>query len=219
MFKITELGGKKLIDIDTARDLGEISCIAWNKALGSCALVTDEGCFSAQKIFSAKDAVSVVAPTLAEGFEKLTLDKSAYDTTGKYLGKLAEVEFGNTLKIASLKLDDGTVCSRGKLYAASDVLLIRARTPATKTAASKPAKTQSEQKTEATQKSPKITTARWLQNRRYGDFSFLIGKKVDKSITNFQGELMVKKGQKVSNTVLRQAKLSGKLIELCLHTK
>ena len=213
MYKITELVGKKLIDVNTARDLGGIRGVAWSKQAGNCAIVTDEGRWTAEKIFSVKDAVSVVNPELAENYEELTLGKIAYDTTGKYLGKLTEIEFGNTLKIGYAHLDCGTPFSRGKLYALGDVLLIRARTPA------KTVSKRSNVKDEQMQKSKKLTTARWLQNRRYGDFSFLIGKTVDKTITNFQGELMIKQGERVTNTILRQAKVSGKLIELCLHTK
>ena len=213
MYKITELVGKKLIDVNTARDLGMTRGIAWSKQALSCAIITDEGCWSAERIFSVKDAVSVVEPKLVENYDELTLGKLAYDTTGKYLGKLAEIEFGNTLKIGYAHLDCGTPFTRGKLYALGDVLLIRARTP-TKTARKK-TKTPNEQPP----KSKKLTTALWLQNRRYGDFSFLIGKTVDKTITNFQGELMIKQGEKVTSTILRQAKVSGKLIELCLHTK
>lgn len=214
MYKITELVGKKLIDVNTARDHGAIVGIAWSKQAGNCALITDEGAWTATRIFSVKDAVSVVDPEPAEGYEELSVGKVAYDTTGKYLGTLGEIEFGNTLKIGYAHLDDGTTFSRGKLYALKDVMLIRARTPQPRpTAKKKPAGVQS------AASGKKYVTARWLQNRRYGDFSFLIGKTVDKTITNFQGELMIKQGERVTNTILRQAKVSGKLIELCLHTK
>ena len=215
MYKITDLADKKLIDVNTARDLGKITGIAWSKQSGNCAIITDEGRWSAEKIFSVKDAVSVLAPAPAENYGELTLGKTAYDTTGKYLGKLAEVELGNTLKIGYAHLDDGSTFSRGKLYALGDVLLIRARTPINKRTG-KQTKSKNEQ---TTSNGKKLTAAHWLQNRRYGDFSFLIGKTVDKTITNFQGELMIKQGERVTNTILRQAKVSGKLIELCLHTK
>ena len=209
MHKITELIGKKLIDVDTARDLGQIRGVAWSKAVGNCAIVTDGGTFKAETIFAVKDAASIVKAEATDDYADLTIGKTAYDTTGKYLGTLAEVEIGNTLKIGSIRLDDGTSFTRGKLYALGDVLLIRARTPST--TASKKVKTKT--------RTGKKVFAPWLQNRRYGDFSFLIGKTVDKTITNFQGELMIKQGERVTNTILRQAKVSGKLIELCLHTK
>ena len=208
MHKITELADKKLIDVDTARDLGHIKGVAWSKAEGNCAIVTDEGNFKAESIFAVKDAASVIKAEQAIGYTDLCIGKTAYDTTGKYLGKLAEVELGNTLKIGAIRLDDGSVFSRGKLYALGDVLLIRARTP-----------TNSVAKSKTKRKANRVAVAPWRQNRRYGDFNFLIGKTVDKTITNFQGELMIKQGERVTGTILHQAKLSGKLIELCLHTK
>ena len=211
MYKVTDMLGKKLIDLDTARDLGNILGVSWNK-LGGCAVLTEQGSFCVEKIL-VKDAVSALLPTQVEGYAQLSTEKAAYDTSGKYLGKLADVEIGNTCKIAKIHLDDGSVFSRGRLYAVGDVLLIRTRTPVK--AANKP---KNSQKT-PTNGGKKLTTAQWLQNRRYGDFSFLIGKTVDKTITNFQGELMIKQGERVTNTILRQAKVSGKLIELCLHAK
>ena len=216
MYKISELTGKKLIDVNTARDLGLIGGIAWNKTQGNCAIITNEGRFVAEKIFSVKDAVSVVNPQPAEDYQEMNCDKLVYDTTGKLLGKLAELELTSTLKIGYVHLDDGTQLSRGKVYAASDVVLIRAKMPQKKTAVNKITVAK---EVPTTLPKKKITTAHWLQNRRYGDFSFLIGKIVDKNITNFQGELMIKQGERVTNTILRQAKVSGKLIELCLHTQ
>ena len=212
MYKLTDLDGKKLIDVGTARVLGEIRGVVWDRQAG-CAFVTDEGCWSAEKIFSVKDAVSLLNPKKIDNAAELTFDKVAYDTTGKYLGKLTDVEMCSTLKLGTIRLDDGSAFGRGKVYALGDVLLIRARTPVSKT------KSKAKAQNGPSKGGKTLTTAHWMQNRRYGDFSFLIGKTVDKTITNFQGELMIKVGEKVTNTVLRQAKVSGKLIELCLHTK
>jgi len=53
--------------------------------------------------------------------------------------------------------------------------------------------------------------------RRYGDFSFLIGKSVDKTVVNFQGEVMIRQHETITRDILRQAKISGKLLELYLH--
>lgn len=214
MYKVTEMVGKKLIDIDTARDLGEIQGVAYKKG-SSCAIMTADGQYVAEKIFSVKDAVSVLQPAPATDYLPLDIGKTAYDTTGKHLGTLAEIQIGNTLKLAYAHLDDATAIGRGKIYAVGDVLLIRAKTPPHKTVTSKRVKSTGDKTPTTTGK----IAVHWLQNRRYGDFSFLIGKTVDKTITNFQGELMIKQGERVTNTILRQAKVSGKLIELCLHTK
>ena len=217
MYKISELVGKNLLDVHSAQDFGQICDFVYNKTTGAGAFATDTGKYGAEKIFSVKDAVSVVAAAEFDGGETL-VGKVAYDTTGKYLGKIYEVEFGNTLKPSKITLIDGTEYGRGKIYAVKDVTLIRAKTPMR---SKKHAAVTTATPDNAVEQTPKTHSvkARWLQNRKYGDFSFLIGKVTDKNITNFQGEVMVKYGEKVTQDVLRQAKISGKLIELCLHTK
>ena len=217
MYKISELVGKNLLDVNSAQDFGQIRDYVYDKTTGVGAFDTDTGRYGAEKIFSVKDAVSVIAATATTAGEKL-VGKVAYDTTGKYLGKIYEVEFGNTLKPGKITLIDGTEYGRGKIYAVKDVALIRARTPVSKKTVTTTTATSTQSNT-AKLKLKQKTYSPWMQNRKYGDFSFLIGKFTDKTITNFQGEVMVKYGEKVTQDVLRQAKISGKLIELCLHTK
>lgn len=55
--------------------------------------------------------------------------------------------------------------------------------------------------------------------RKSGDFSFLVGKVVDKNIFNFLGELMIREGDVVTRSIYIKARMYGKLTELCLHTK
>ena len=219
MYKISQLVGKNLLDVNSAQDFGQISDYVYDKTTGVGAFATESGTYGAEKIFSVVDAVSVIDATAFETGEPL-VGKVAYDTTGKYLGKIYEVEFGNTLKPNKITLIDGAEYGRGKIYAVKDVALIRAKTP------SRPKKRETTATTTATPDNAvehvykkSTANARWLQNRKYGDFSFLIGKLCDKNITNFQGEVMVKYGERVTQEILRQAKISGKLIELCLHTK
>lgn len=217
MYKISELVGKNLLDVNSAQDFGQIRDFVYDKKTGVGALVTDKGRYSAERVFSVKDAVSVIAVTEHDGGETL-VGKMAYDTTGKYLGKIYEVELGNTLRPMKISLIDGTEYGRGKIYALKDVALIRAKTPTAKKRTSTATPNATQPTTTQTANRQPIS-ARWLQNRKYGDFSFLIGKIADKIITNFQGEVMIKQGEKVTADILRQAKISGKLIELCLHTK
>lgn len=222
MYKISEIVGIKLCDATASQELGAISNIIWNKQTGKCALVTDNGAFTADKILSNDgDVLNVVAATKTEVGETL-VDKVVYETTGKLLGKVTDAEFGNTLKLVNIYLEDETCYRRGKISAVKDVVLIRVPGPPRP---KKPKKEQTENTTANEQSETaapvtiQTTNARWRQNRKYGDFSFLIGKVTDKTITNFQGEVMVKMGEHVTHDILRQAKISGKLIELCLHTK
>ena len=215
MYKISELVDKNLLDVNTATDLGRVADISWDKQSGRCSIVTVGGIYDAEKVFSVMDAVSVVDAAAADDGERL-VGKLVYDTTGKLLGKVVDVEFGNTLKLAKVHLNDGTSYNRGKIYAAKDVMLIRAKTPAK---SKKTAVKTANSTVQTTGSTFAMQSTSVLPKRKYGDFSFLIGKTADKNITNFQGELMIRCGDRVTYDILRQAKLSGKLIELCLHTK
>ena len=63
----------------------------------------------------------------------------------------------------------------------------------------------------------RVTARDNTMRRKYGDFSFLVGKSVDKTMHNFQGEVMIKQHEVITREVLRQAKIAGKLLELYLH--
>ena len=215
MYKISELVGKNMFDVNSAQDFGQIRDYIFDKTTGIGAFATDTGKYNT-RIFSVQDAVSVIDP-IDNAYGETLVGKVAYDTTGKYLGKIYDVELGNTLKPSKVTLIDGTEYSRGKIYAVKDIALIRAKTPTSPKKG--PSTTATATSNETVQTRKKTTNARWMQNRKYGDFSFLIGKITDKTITNFQGEVMVKYGERVTQEILRQAKISGKLIELCLHTK
>ncbi|MCH5151891.1 MAG: hypothetical protein J1F65_04460 [Clostridiales bacterium] len=222
MYKISEIIGIKLIDTDTLQELGSITDIIWDKPSGKCALVTDSGAFTADKIVSTDgDTMNVIAATATELGETI-VNKVVYENTGKFLGRASDVEFGNTLKLFKIYLEDETEYRRSKIAAVKDALIIRVPAPPRpkkpKTVEQADTTTVREQ-TDVIVNVKQATSARWRQNRKYGDFSFLIGKVTDKTITNFQGEVMVKLGERVTPDILRQAKISGKLIELCLHTK
>lgn len=226
-YRISELVGINLIDSDTLENLGAITDIIWDKPGKKCAFVTDNGAYNVEKIVSTDgDTMNVLAPTKTDVGETL-VGKFAYETSGRFLCKVGDVEVGKTLKLTKIYLENEEVYTRGRVYAVKDVMLIRAPTPP-RPKRVKPKVEQIETKiaTETEQQVTVVTTAirrpvnaPWRQNRKYGDFSFLIGKMTDKTITNFQGEVMVKLGERVTHDILRQAKISGKLIELCLHTK
>ena len=213
MYKISALMHKNLLNADTATDLDKIADLCWDKQSGKCAIVTVNGVYGADKMFVG-DSVRVVGAVTTDETER-PIGKLAYDTTGKLLGKVVDVEFGNTLKLAKVYLNDGTTHTRGKICAVSDIALIRANNAVKTKKAVDNTATAKTQRDVAFVKKPICK----LPLRRYGDFSFLIGKVTDKNITNFQGEVMIRQGERVTNNILRQAKVSGKLIELCLHTK
>ena len=104
MYKLSELVGIRLIDTNN-EDLGEIKDVIWDKPSGKCAFVTDDGAYTADKIVGTDGTtMDVVAATKTDVGETL-VDKVAYENTGKYLGKVADVELGNTMKLFKVYLE------------------------------------------------------------------------------------------------------------------
>ena len=148
------------------------------------------------------------------------------------MGTVRDAIIGRTANVIKLITDNGRQYTRGRIAAINDIILIKNPKPAKKTEKRKRDQTQErkqaqeyEQAQASANTKPKTTKAVDAAanspsvRRRYGDFSFLLGKTADKNITNFFGEVMIRAGETITLDVLRQAKISGKLIELCLHVK
>ena len=180
-------------------------------------------------------------------FGEITVGQRVYDMNGKLLGELENAEFTAKFVLKKLWVHD-VEFKRGQIFSVGDAIIIRAKTPrqilAQQARELRKAESKTDTKTqnraeEAQAAEPQSTAplaggARLVEmqggeatnrvavsqiRRRYGNFNFLLGKIADKTIVNFQGEVMIKKSEKVTRDVLRQAKISGKLIELYLHVE
>ena len=217
--------GKRLVDVKTQNSLGEITAISLDKPSGICFLETENNSYYAEKLTLEGDAAKAKNAIKTEKYAECKIGLPIYGRDAEFLGEISDVEFSPALKFKSVISTKGEKYTKGRIAALCDALLIRPkrgqksgqkntaenRQTDKKTADGK-ILAESEQKKEAHTKSTKKT-------KRYGDFGFLIGKTVDKTITNFQGEIMIKNGDAITKDLLRQAKISGKLVELCLHTK
>lgn len=229
---------------------GKVNGICWQKGL-PCLLQCSENTFSADKVKLKGD---VVCDNLQQAtpLPNLQLGKLVYDTDGKLLGSVQDVELTVTLKVKSVTLDNDTVVLPSKIVANNDIITVRTTKP--KRAKKKIAIDQQvaqptmltdvgtaeqigdvEQVAAAAQvdantnsaDAPKVVVtgtpttppATIAPKRKSGDFSFLVGKRVDKNICNFWGELMIREGEVVTREVYLKARTFGKLTELCLHTK
>lgn len=175
-------------------------------------------------------------------FGEIYVGQRVYNLNGKYLGEVENAELTPKLVLKKIWTKD-TEFLRGQIFSVGDVVVIKAKTykalfrqhhaktlNATRKKASAPPKNR-QAITQNTIASPnpavpqlRPATTEQIQHtgqipKRYGNFNFLLGKVVDKNIVNFQGEIMIKKAEKVTREVLRQAKISGKLIELYLHVE
>lgn len=194
--------------------------VAYDKSSGKCLLVTGNAVYAADKLIEKKE--SIAAENLRVTNSRPTiLGKALYDTDGKYLGVAEDGLISKTLTLNRLVASDQKSYRRGQIYAAGDIIIIKKETApkkAVKKVKNSPDVKPTESAENGTKQTPSLATRPRSINRRYGDFGFLLGKTADKTIINFYGEIMIKSGERVTAKTLKQAKLSGKLIELCLHS-
>ncbi|HIT77922.1 MAG TPA: hypothetical protein IAD47_03925 [Candidatus Limihabitans stercoravium] len=162
-------------------------------------------------------------------FGKLHTGKQIFDTAGNFCGNLTDADFSNSLALTRIYSGERIFTAGVVLSVGKDAIVIK--TPSVKSLWKKQVVATQKQKVEKEQQTPQQLTvtknvAPSTQNvaisnrtvrRRYGNFDFLLHKRVDKTIVNFQGETMIKKGETITEKVLKDAKISGKLVELYLH--
>ncbi len=212
---LKQLTGCNIYD-ENKLPIGQVREVMFDKKTGKCLLEIDGKAYYVDKLDDRDEYV--VAHNLQEADEKrpTILDKAVYDVLGRQLGTASDGIVNKTATLCKLILDNGKQFSKGRIACADDIILIKAPKPSKSKPKQKKEHMQictNAQPTENTVKTPSA------MRRRYGDFTFLIGKTADKNIVNFYGEIMIHRGDKVTAETLRQAKISGKLIELCLHAK
>lgn len=207
--------------------LGKACDVVYNAETGKCLPMLNGGVYDVDQITASKTCVVANNLQAPSGKCVSLVGKEAYDALGNRLGVIADATFyKTTMKLRRLVCDNGEQYGKSRIYAINDIVIIKVAKPKqTKTTAEKEhinISTSDDIKQTPIKKEPIKTdepVATRYMRRRYGDFSFLLGKKADKTITNFFNEVMIRSGETVTPETLRQAKISGKLIELCLHAK
>lgn len=217
MLKLTQLLHSKIVN-DNAQ-LGTLGGLMLDKRSGKCLFVTDNAVYAADTITYLRDEIRLTNAAKTEPCATVCINQSVYDLNGKFVGQVSEVELGKTAKFAKITVENGSTYTKGKIGAIGDIVIVKL--PSQKKPRERSSvKQQRPNNNNAVTANPADSPRKPYPNkRRYGDFSFLIGKTTDKNIKNFYGEIMIKRGEKITVDILRQAKLSGKLVELCLHAK
>ena len=239
MINLTEILQKELRAENNTHGIAEN--LLFDNFTRTCLMKTKRGIFVISKVEPTEGYVAVCAQPfengqLSKSIEKkqflhsLTIGQKIFDQNGLKVGEVADVELTDKLVLKRLLIDNGTSLQRGDIVAVGDVVISKAKA-AKRTVADQ---LREERAAELPTDSAKdnlpnnvVTVATRTQaetsnktiRRKYGDFSFLIGKSVDKTIVNFQGEVMIKQHETINVDILRQAKVSGKLLELYLHIK
>lgn len=196
----------KKVVVDEQCQGGAIDGVCWQKGR-RCSLKIDGKTWGAECV---KVKGNNVFATIAKEdyLPALEIGKQVYDTDGKLLGLLQDAEITSTFKLKSLTLANGNIVALSKIVANNDIITVRTNKP------KKPKQPKQTAVTQSATAQPIVAP-----KRKSGDFSFLVGKVVDKNVFNFLGELMIREGNVVTREVYLKARAFGKLTELCLHTK
>ena len=215
--QLSDIVGKNILFDGNA--VGVMEGVCWQKG-EPCQIVLEGKAFGASKVKGKKELIVegwITQPSLP----KLDVGKVVYNTNGKLLGNITNVEIGKTLKLKSITLTNGQRILTSQIVANNDVVMVKVSKPQRAKSATNLKPKGNKQITEnvnqltlSEQTLPPLYT-----RRKSGDFSFLVGKVVDKNIFNFWGELMIRKGDVVTRENYLKARYFGKLTELCLHTK
>lgn len=197
--------------------LGQPQEILFDKSSGKCLFAVNSSVYAADSITDYTETIITSKLHADIGAYPFIVGKTAYDASGKRLGTVTDAIIGKTAVINKLILDNGQLYGRGRISAVGEIVIIKiVKSPQQKVKRQKKQVNISADVQISASENETADKAITIR-RRCGDFSFLLGKTADKNITNFFGEIMIRHGDKVTVDILRQAKLSGKLIELCLH--
>lgn len=243
MLLLTELLGKELKNEQTEENCGKIAAVMFDNATRRCFPLTENGFAKRCARMKLKDDALLFFADERKAEEQadsdgktpdntfgITLGQPVYDTNGKMLGQVTNAEISPKGVLTKLTADDASFRG-GQIRCVGDIILIKVKSASQivaeacrKNKLAAAANTQNEHmetlapsETQPAAATPQQIARQSLIRKKYGNFNFLVGKTVDKTMTNFQGEVMIKRGETVTTDILRQAKISGKLIELYLH--
>ncbi len=223
---LSQLLGKKIVCLTDTADLGNVESLLFNENL-TAAIYLKAGArlIPVEQIFKISDAVVIKSCGEKENIKDIKLageaqtcgDKTVrpeqpqveqasfslyktplYSTAGKFLGSCEDVLLTNGLKVKGIITAEKNYTPRA-VFSAGQSVLIKAALP----------------------KGESLSYAVKTQNHEivYGDFTFLIGKKLGSSLLDRQGCLLAARGQKISDRLLMTAKIHGKLKELAVKAK
>ncbi len=207
MYNVSDLLGKPLINIVSAHPLGTIANIYFDeKCLKGVyvKLYTDDDeskFFPFAKVNISGDAAVTTCDELLDSAQglKCPINSYAFNQDGKLLGKVTDVVMDG-LKTAFVKLQNEEIAI-GKLLSAGEVLIFN-----------------------DTGKTIRLKSARRPQKpvpslKKFApSYDFLLGKKLQRTITATDGKVIARAGEKITNDTISLAKSEGKLVILALNS-
>lgn len=197
---LSELLGKKIVSLFDNADFGCVENLLFNDSLTQVLFIkTPVGLVPVEEIFKVCDAVVIKNQGKYNGQEVFyAYGLPLFSTSGKFLGCCDDVLLTKSFRVRNIMTAQKSYTPRA-VFSAGESILIKAALPKNDAALLK-------LKTEG-------------REIVYGDFAFLLGKRLSSSLFDRQGRLLASKGQKINETLLKKAKILGKLKELAVKAR
>lgn len=217
MFKVSELLGKPLLSLSEGRMLGTINNVYFDEKFSKAtyvSLFTDEEDdlffpFAKLSVIEGDAAVTLSSEELTSEICDLPcpINRYAFDQNGNSLGIIKDVIIQNA-KVISLEADVSLLPTR--ILSADKLLVFNTGNKQIKLHSKKlPDITNEQQK-------PEITLP--IKTANFPSYDFLLGKKLQRTISTPSGRIIASQGQNVTSDVIKDAKREGKLVMLALNS-
>lgn len=197
----SELYNKKVVSLSNTADLGSVENLLFNENLTDALfLKTSNALISIKEVYKITDAVVIKSAEEGNKGEALSLyGLPLFSTTGKFLGNCQDILLTKNFRVRNIITAEKSYTPRA-VFSVGESILIKTSLP---------------------KKAAVVYTAK-IKGREIiygGDFTFLIGKKLSSALFDRQGRLLAPKGGKISDTLLKKAKILGKLKELAVKAR
>ncbi len=208
MYNVSDILGKPLIDLASARVIGTIANIYFDdKCLRGLflKLYTEEEetvFYPLAKVNVDGDAAITISGDpldTAKGL-KSPINSYVFNQYGKLLGKVNDIVMDG-VKTVSVVLESGAI-ETTKLLSAGNVLIVND--------SGKPIRLKQ------TKRTPSV---RPVPTKKFApSYDFLLGKKLQRTITASDGKVIARAGEKITDNTINIAKTEGKLVILALNS-
>ncbi|MBR2967809.1 MAG: hypothetical protein IKC35_03410 [Clostridia bacterium] len=216
MYKVSELLGKPLLSLSEARMLGTINNVYFDEKFCKATYVsifTDEEDGLFFPIAKLLDVTGDAVVTLnSEGLVREICDlpcpinRYAFDQIGNSLGIIKDVIIQNA-KVVSLEADVSLLPIR--ILSANELIVFNT--------SNKQIKLRSKKDTSEPTEQPKNKIELPINTAICPSYDFLLGKKLQRTISTPSGRIIATQGQNVTSDVINEAKREGKLVMLALN--
>lgn len=213
MYKLSQLIGREIINIDNAKSYGKLTDLAIIKAPSTNIITDTNAIIPCDKVTVGEAIITSCIPQFNIGaIQKLTkIGGYCLDTCGKKLGNILDYELNNNLTLRRI-ITDKMNFSTTKLQSLSDEIIIINRK---KVSVPKPIPISDISKekniTIPNDPSPNITII--------NDYSFLLNRRVIRDIHAKDGTRIICGNSIVNTEIITKARLYNKLVELSLYTE